>query len=539
MPPPPPTEGSDVRTAVFLAVNDIYRIEGVDNQQAGSLARIRALRAELENWYPDLLMVHAGDFLSPSFLSRMYYGKQMVDVLNLMDGDPSNAMDQRMFVVFGNHEFDQRRWRDASLLARRINESQFRWLGSNVGFVKSSDGTPVINEPNIVDTAVEVSGGIRIGLFGLTIPTTGVEYVQEFRGRLKTAQKLTSKLRQEAEVVIAVTHLNAKDDRRLLADLESLGPDLILGGHDHQRMKCEACGRLVLKADADARTATIAWVTLRPKSPPEFGYCFRKLSGASAPPDPAVKAKVDGWLEKHDKEFCAALKPPKAPGCLKEPLGCTDKVLVAEESEIRSHETSLGNWITDQMRLAFSDPKCKAQVAFINSGSLRLNQDLPAGTKIQRRHLEELFGFPAPLYLLRIKGETLQQVVQRSITGWPGSGNWLQISGFSFTHNAETKTVSDLMIDTPQGKRKVEPGEEILAVTNDFLVDPSKGDQDGYTMLNPNQIDTNCGANGQDLKKIAEQTLLKGACISPDKEGRINQMLGESSVPCLPEETDR
>ena len=100
-------------------INDVYRIEGVDGGKAGGLARVRALRGELEREHPDLLLLHAGDLLFPSFASRMYKGEQMIAVLNALDGDP-RAFDPRMFVTFGNHEFDKRKLEDAGVLAERV-----------------------------------------------------------------------------------------------------------------------------------------------------------------------------------------------------------------------------------------------------------------------------------------------------------------------------------------------------------------------------------------------------------------------------------
>ncbi|HSJ76442.1 MAG TPA: metallophosphoesterase, partial [Gemmatimonadales bacterium] len=125
-----PETSARERTAVLLAINDVYRIEGVENGNAGGLARVRALRAELEREHPDLLFLHAGDFLFPSFASRMLEGEQMVAVLNALDGDPA-AFDERMLVTFGNHELDKGKTKHAAMLDRRIEESQFRWLDGN------------------------------------------------------------------------------------------------------------------------------------------------------------------------------------------------------------------------------------------------------------------------------------------------------------------------------------------------------------------------------------------------------------------------
>src|SRR6185503_2374576 len=104
-PAPAATSAPGSRSAVILAINDVYRIEGVERGTVGGIARVRTLRQQLEREHPDLLVMHAGDLLFPSFLSRSFNGEQMVDVLNGLDGDET-AFDPRMFVVFGNHEFE-------------------------------------------------------------------------------------------------------------------------------------------------------------------------------------------------------------------------------------------------------------------------------------------------------------------------------------------------------------------------------------------------------------------------------------------------
>ncbi|MFZ5605525.1 MAG: metallophosphoesterase, partial [Pseudomonadota bacterium] len=81
----------------IIVVNDTYRTD--------NFAYLRSLRTELEKSEGDVLVLHAGDFLFPSLLSQRYDGKQMVDVMNLLDGD-ADAHDPHLFVTFGNHEFE-------------------------------------------------------------------------------------------------------------------------------------------------------------------------------------------------------------------------------------------------------------------------------------------------------------------------------------------------------------------------------------------------------------------------------------------------
>ena len=525
------------RTAVLLAINDVYRIEGVDGGTIGSIARVRTLRQELERDHPDLLMLHAGDLLFPSFLSRTFNGRQMIDVLNDLDGDPK-GFDQRMFAVFGNHEFDKDKLKDASLLGQRVAESQFRWVNGNVVFAEGADGRPLIAGDNLARSWIVESGGIRIGLFGLTVDIKKPEYAARFLDPIETARQLSAALRRQgAEVVVALTHLNARDDRRLLATLGADGPDLVIGGHDHEHMACDVGGRKVFKADADARTATVVRLTLRTDGKLGIDYHLKPLTPDVAE-DCGVDGKAQSWLALHEGLFCgqeAGKKgTPLDPNCLEKEDGSSRTPLEAEENKIRGSETNFGDWIADRMVQAFAS--CGAQAAFINSGSLRLNQDLPAGP-ITRRTIEELFAYPSPLHLLRIKGSTLQQVAPRAIAGWPGSGNWLQISGFSFTHDTANGKVSDVALVTPQGPRPVQPDEDILVVTGDYLFDPS-GDRDGYTMLDPSLVVNDCAVNGKDLKADIVVPALQAAAggIDPRADGRIRQVPEKTSVdPCAGE----
>ncbi|NKB81295.1 MAG: hypothetical protein GKS05_05280 [Nitrospirales bacterium] len=505
---------NETRSFTLLAMNDIYRIDGVDDGTSGGLARVRGLRAELEKADPNVLLLHAGDFLFPSLLSRQYHGQQMIDVLNLLDGNP-DTYDHRLFVTFGNHEFEKSQVDDATLVDARIEESQFAWLGSNIVFKKSETGQPLVESDNLTNHTMIYSGDVQIGLFSLTADIKHPAYVAEFGKPESVARHLTRQLRdQGADFVIAITHQPMSQDSALLDTLRADGPDLIIGGHEHNRQSLQVNGRWVLKADADARTATVIRVTLPHGGPPTVYWKFQKLHSPTVEPDPLVQARIDHWIRRHDEDYCqSVLKHP--PGCLDKVLGKTQVRLTGEELEIRRYETNLGNWIADQALLAFADQG--AQVAFINSGSLRLNQDIPAGTPITRRHIEQLFAYPTPLKLLRMNGATLQKAISHAVEDWTGNGWWLQVSGLAFSHDPQTESADNFTLLTTEGPQSIHPDDQLVIVTNSFLAEGG----DGYSMLSSTSVLNT--AQAPDLKEFVIQRLkttnIDG--ILPKVEGRI------------------
>ena len=550
-----PSESSVVEERSFrlLTLNDVYRIEGVEDGVAGGMARVRALREALEG--DDLLVLHAGDLLFPSLLSRKYGGQQMIDLLNLLDGD-GPAFDERLFATFGNHEFDDDKLDEAHLLDDRVEESRFTWFDTNIVWKAGEDGKPLVEASNMVPSKRLTVGGVEVGLFGVIIDSQHPAYIDEFQDPSETARRLTQELRdQGAEVVIALTHLELEDDLKLLQDLGADGPDLVIGGHEHSRQcyRVSLSGtvtpcvaepgqevqshtskeRLVVKADAEARTMALLEVTLpAADGAAQIRLDYRTLE-SDAPQNAQSVERVNDWLERFERWYCLE-KKKKAMGCLDEVVGHTQVELLGEELEIRRYETNLGNWIAQQALEAYADRGVVA--AFVNSGSLRLNQDIPAGP-VTVRHIEEIFQYSSRLRILDLRGEVLQQVIDHAVEGWTGSGHWLQIAGFAYRHTpSETSndgTADRLTLLTPEGPRPVKPDEIVRVVVSEYLAVPRPGsDQDGYTMLTP-EMWVDEGPAPKTLRQLVEEGLARAGTegIAPQVEGRICST--DRKGPCL------
>ena len=501
---------AQAREFMLLSINDVYRVEGLDAGGRGGPARVRTLRRELERQFPDLLLLHAGDAFYPSLLSRRYRGEQMVDLLNGLDG-AYGAKDPRMFVTFGNHEFDKGKCKDAVNVEKRLVESEFQWLSANVVFGAKQDGQAWIQAKNLAANSLIKSGGVTVGIFGLTANIASACYIQAYLDPVATAKAQTAALRKRgAEVVIALTHQSVEDDAALLQQLRVDGPDLIIGGHEHETQVRQVHGRWLLKADADAISAIVARVSIDKQGRITVHHQLRRLD-ASVAPDARLVERAESWNQRFDSEYCS--EAGLAAGCLDEAVGFTQTPLQGEELFIRAHESALGDWIADQMRDSFAGQK--AQVAIMNSGSLRLNQDIPARSVIKRRHIEELFAYPSTLKLIKIDGATLRQVVEHSARSVQ-QGAWLQIAGLAY--RLDDNGVRDISVLAQDGMRALDDKAKYSVVSGDFLLDTS-GNQDGYTMLKPEQIIT----SGDELKDLVYAKLKAAgeAGIAPRIEGRI------------------
>ncbi len=501
----------------ILHLNDVYRIGGLADGRGG-LARVRTLRAQAEvGCEDDVLLTHAGDALHPSLLSRRMHGAQMVEILNHLDGDPA-AMDPRMVFTFGNHEFDEDALEDAPTLQARIDQSQFRWLDTNLAWAEGPDGPHIASEKLHSQVMLEL-GGVRVGVFGLTLDSKQPAYVSYIDPDVVgVARSRTADLREQgAEVVIALTHLEAAQDRLILDRLRAAGPDLVLGGHDHQLQTLEVGDHLVLKGDADAVRVRLVDVAVGPSGAIQIGFdgAGVPLGPESPPPDPAVQAAVERLEQAFAHDFCGE----EGPGCLARPLTTTCVDLHAEETTIRRFETNLGDWVADRMLDLFEGESVDA--AIINSGALRLNQDVKAGTALTRRMVEELFAYPTPVHVVQIDGATLQSVLDRSVEDWSGSGHFLQVAGLAFHHDVARERASDVVLLDGAEARPLDPEGTYRVATVRYLLDPSMGDQDGYTMLSLDQ-EVELPHSGTDLKAHVLETLASTeGCIRPEREGRI------------------
>jgi 2',3'-cyclic-nucleotide 2'-phosphodiesterase (5'-nucleotidase family) len=141
--------------------------------------------------------------------------------LEIMNQVPYDA------VCVGNREFH---FREAGMKSK-TGKAAFPFLSANFRAAKEGIELPVLPY-KLFDC-----DGRKVSVFGLSVPCiTGHMLVRRvsdfyFDPPVKSASELVPRLRDDADVVVALTHIGIAGDRHLAAEVE--GIDLILGGHTH------------------------------------------------------------------------------------------------------------------------------------------------------------------------------------------------------------------------------------------------------------------------------------------------------------------
>ena len=472
-------------TLTLLTVNDVYEITPV--QGKGGLAELMTLlRAERATATHHLTTVN-GDFLSPSVMSALLKGAQMVALFNTLGVDA---------VVFGNHEFDF----GPEVTQQRMTEARFIWLGTNV---LGPDGKPFGGALAAVTRQV---GELTIGLFGLLTPETAKLSspgpTVTFAPVVPTAQTAVEALRQAgADVIIALTHLSIAEDRALAQQVP--GISVILGGHDHEPITWYEGGTLIHKAGSDAHYLGRIDLTMEKKVTDKGAQVtvtpsWRMIANRGVTPDPGVAAEVAQYTATLEQE-------------LGQPVGQTQTALNSQTAEVRTRETTMGNLIADALREAL-----QADVALVNGGGIRGNRLYEAGTTLTRRDILQELPFGNAGVLVELSGADLLAALENGVSQVENkAGRFPQVSGIRLTYNPG-KPAGSRVLDVQVGGKALDHTATYRVATNDFLL---KGG-DGYSSLSKGKVLIDASGGSLMATTVMRYITTKGS-VAPQIEGRI------------------
>lgn len=385
---------------------------------------IRRVRAEM----PNVVLLDAGDIIHGTPEEKTFNGRPLLTAMNALYYDAATA---------GNHEFDfgQEVTRGAIDLAR------FPVLSANV--VEDPTGKPW---GGLKPYTVLERGGVRIGVFGLTTPTTvQLQWPRTLAGirftdPLEAASRLVTHLRtvEKADVVVFLSHLGYPADRLMAEQTE--GIDVILGGHTHTVLSEQVWvkGTLIQQTGALGKALGRVDLVVRRGSATEPGRVMgingqdNRWWGKANVPAPLEKSypvRPLIYLEEtnpDDPEILRVYRPFSDPmrEKLDEVLTTAQEALPAREAVRR--ETAVGNLVADAVRA-----QTGAQVSLAAS-SLIDPEGLAAGP-VRVRDLYRLLGSYTRQHLVtvRVTGALLAEMLSR--TGADPERLPLHLSGVRFT----------------------------------------------------------------------------------------------------------
>ncbi len=414
----PASTGDDgIIEVQFLQMNDVYEISPAPSDNRGGLARVATIRKELLAKNPNTFTVLAGDFISPSVIGTLKHegkrirGKQMVDVLNTLGLD---------WVVFGNHEFD---YDDLPDLQARLDESKFTWFAANARlkgttwtqqfFKNKPDGGTEICPDNQIFSIKDKDGTtLNLGVFGVLINTGRKPWV-EYSDWFEAAKKNFADLKPKTDVVVALTHLDAADDKKLAAMLPVV--PLLMGGHDHDNQIHKVGNSTVAKADANAKTVYVHTLRYDKKKKSATVKSELRQVNASIADEPATAAVVAKWEKiKNESLASSGFDADKVVTALPEPLDC-------RESVVRHTQCKAGELITTAM-LAVA--KTKPDCAILNSGSIRVD-DVLSGN-LTELDVVRMLPFGGAVVEVEMRGSLLRKTLEAGAMN-KSNGGYLQL----------------------------------------------------------------------------------------------------------------
>ena len=467
---------------VILHTNDHHGYCWANEKDQGGFAKQMTLiqRARKNNY--NVLLLSGGDINSGAPESDFHDAEPSFLGMNLLGFDA---------MAVGNHEFDK----PFEILKKQEEWANFPFLSANIYDKKTGQRL-------FLPYIIKKVGPLKIGIIGLTTEETAYISMSsedfEFRDPVIEAKTISEKLKPQVDLLIAVTHMGVSEeihaypergrsDRELARAIPELS--VIVGGHSHTLLEkpvqegntlilqageyAKYMGELHLKVSSDQKTVL------------SYEYEMHTLDQNILQDPKVVDFLKPYWLESR-KQF-------------DQKVGESKVFLDGERMNVRTHETNLGNWVTD-----IFVKRTKADCAFQNGGGIRASiekGDITFGD------IQKAFPFGNTVVVLELTGSEILEVLDRSASFPRPAGGFLHVSGMTF--KIKGNRIQDLKI---QGK-PVSLAALYRVATNNFL---ALGN-DGFDMLKSKSFND----TGYIISNLLLDEVRKEKVISPTVEGRI------------------
>lgn len=422
----------------IIHFNDVYNIDEnhIQEPKAGA-ARFVTLIEQLKKSSGETptLVLFSGDAISPSSVSMLVKGRQMIEILNECYLDCA---------CLGNHDFDF----GLETILTHISNSNFPWLLSNVFDIETKLPLGNVPDKHIINT----DNGIKVGIIGLieeewmttlsTISSDEIIYENYVTAGNRLSQELKEK--DKCDIVIALTHMRWNNDTVVAAQVAQV--DLFLGGHDHDYSAKQIGDKWVVKSGSDFKELSFIQLCLTDEVEKKVQVTSieKYIVDSTIEPKPSIQAIVNSYMGDLNEELDVI-------------LGYMNIELEGRFKYVRTVETNLGNFICDIMMGAI-----EADCAFLNSGSLRSDCVHPCGD-FKVRDLKKILPYLDENIVIKIFGHELLKALENGVSQYPHhEGRFLQVSAIKFAF--DPRKLAGSRIDS----RLVLIGDELLDLNRKY-----------------------------------------------------------------------
>ena len=279
---------AEVVKITLLGVGDVYNFNG--GKTRGGLARLNAVARAERAANPNFLYLFDGDLLSPSLLSGLDRGMNMIELTNVVPFD---------LAVPGNHEYDF----GVENFDEKLKASKYPWAAINI---THADGSAVKGLGGVMMKEV---AGVKIALIPVaqdTSPQVASTGELKFGPTAETAIDAAKQARKDgAELVVGVVQAPHSDDQKMFA---SKAFDVILSGDDHDLVVQYNGITAYVDTSTEANHLVPIDLTVNieekdGKRTVKWEPNFRFIDTASVTPDPETQKLVDAFAAELDKEL--------------------------------------------------------------------------------------------------------------------------------------------------------------------------------------------------------------------------------------------
>jgi len=376
---------SKYKNLILLHSNDMHGdffAEHLDDQLVGGVSMLSGYVDHVRNTEKNVLYCIAGDMFRGSVIDSEYKGISTIEIMNAISPD---------VVTLGNHEID---YGIAHLL-----------------FLEKCARFPIINANLYVKTnharlfkshLIKEIDGMKILFIGIiTENVLRAAKSEEFVGTIidvnEAAQevgKIANAYRStDIDLTVLLTHIGFEQDKELAEKLDpAWGVDLIIGGHSHTFLEQAAVVNDIVIVQAGTGTDLIGRFDLILDTDnnciDSFKWCCIPIDEMNCMKDDSIEQLILSYKMHTDKKYNRVLT----------------RFYRQYTQFSRIGQSELGSLFTDILA-----SKKSLDIMFLASGSIRSSK---LGPLVQYGDLMSAFPYDGPIYLMKIKGSVLRQMIQ-------------------------------------------------------------------------------------------------------------------------------